>query len=139
MCSTAFQGLGRAQAKALGHAELPIAVIPHPFGIRTRDEVRTLAADCVDNIATLLCAPRGSGGKAAKQSDDNRAELIEAPDDLMEINQLFMRNCWSDGLPIIPPTEERVEAMLRGTQRAHRAAQLRQGPSHWGRFIPPNS
>ena len=119
MCSTAFQGLGRAQARALGHAELPIAVIPHPFGIRTRDEVRTLAADCVDNIAKLLCTPRGSGGKATKAPGNHRTEWVEAPDDLMEINQLFMRNRWSDGLPIIPPTEARVEAMLRGTQRAH--------------------
>ena len=25
---------------------------------------------------------------------------------------------WSDGLPVVPPTEERVEAMLEGTQRA---------------------
>jgi hypothetical protein len=36
----------------------------------------------------------------------------------MELNQLFLDNRWSDGLPIIPPTAERVEAMLRGTTRA---------------------
>jgi len=118
VCSTAFQGLGRAQAKALGHADLPIAVIPHPFGLRTRDEVRTLAAECVGNIAQLLCQPRAANNKTAHKPDAARAELIEAPDDLMELNQLFVNNRWSDGLPIIPPTAERVEAMLRGTTRA---------------------
>ncbi len=118
MCSTAFQGLGRAQAKALGYADLPIAVIPHPFGIRTRDEVRTLAAECVGNIATLLCQPRTSTAKSARTPQSARAELIEVPDDLMELNQLFVNNHWSDGLPIIPPTAERVEAMLHGTTLA---------------------
>jgi hypothetical protein len=111
-------GLGRAQAKALGYAELPIAVIPHPFGIRTRDEVRTLAAECVDNIAHLLCEPRAARAKATPKPDSDRAELLEAPDDLMELNQWFVNNRWSDGLPIIPPTAERVETMLRGTTLA---------------------
>jgi len=53
ICSTAFTTLGRAQAAALGHSGLPIAVIPHPFGLRTRDEVRQMADQCVDEIAKL--------------------------------------------------------------------------------------
>ena len=53
ICSTAFLTLGRAQARALGHAELPIAVIAHPFGARTRDEVRALADRCVDDVVRL--------------------------------------------------------------------------------------
>ena len=121
MCSTAFQGLGRAQAKALGYADLPIAVIAHPFGIRTRDEVRALAAECVGNIAALLCRPRTSAVKAPRKPDATRAELIEVPDDLMELNQLFINNRWGDGLPVIPPTAERVDAMLRGTPLAREA------------------
>ena len=44
---------GGAQARALGHAELPIAVIAHPFGVRTRDEVRVLADGCVDEVVKL--------------------------------------------------------------------------------------
>jgi len=54
ICSTAFVTLGRAQARALGRANLPIAVIPHPFGIRTRDEVRDIAAACVDEVVDLV-------------------------------------------------------------------------------------
>ncbi len=53
ICSTAFVKLGHAQAAALGHPGLPIAVIAHPFGLRTRDEVRQIAAQCVDEIAGL--------------------------------------------------------------------------------------
>jgi hypothetical protein len=54
VCSTAFLTLGRAQARALGDANLPIAVIPHPFGLRTRDEVKDIASKCVDDLAELL-------------------------------------------------------------------------------------
>jgi hypothetical protein len=31
------------------------------------------------------------------------------------MNLLFMRNLWSDGLPLLPATEESVQRMLRGT------------------------
>jgi len=31
------------------------------------------------------------------------------------MNEAFLGNDWGDGYPLIPPTEERVEAMLRGT------------------------
>ncbi len=36
----------------------------------------------------------------------------EVPDDLMAFNRLAMDNGWGDGLPLIPPTPERVEAFL---------------------------
>ncbi len=34
---------------------------------------------------------------------------------LTRMNNLFLRNLWSDGLPILPPTEERVNWLLTGT------------------------
>jgi hypothetical protein len=58
ICSTAFLTLGRAQARALGDANLPIAVIPHPFGLRTREEVREIASRCVDEIVELVTGRR---------------------------------------------------------------------------------
>jgi hypothetical protein len=58
VCSTAFLTLGRAQARALGDANLPIAVIPHPFGLRTREEVREIARQCVDEIVELVTGAR---------------------------------------------------------------------------------
>ena len=54
VCSTAFLTLGKAQARALGDSKLPIAVIPHPFGLRSRDEVREIASKCADDLAALV-------------------------------------------------------------------------------------
>jgi len=33
---------------------LPIAVIQHPFGIRSREEVRAMAEKCVTEVARLM-------------------------------------------------------------------------------------
>jgi hypothetical protein len=46
---------------------------------------------------------------------EGRTEKVTIRKDLFsEVNDLFYRRGWSDGLPIVPPTRERVEAMLRG-------------------------
>ena len=37
---------------------------------------------------------------------------FEADDDFEQINELYRGKGWSDGLPIVPPTAERVERML---------------------------
>jgi hypothetical protein len=52
------------------------------------------------------------------QPADERAALFEAPDDYDAINQLYRSHRWSDGLPIVPPTVERVAQMLTQTHRA---------------------
>jgi hypothetical protein len=56
VCSSAFTTLGRAQASALGNPTLPIAVIPHPFGNRTGQEVRQIAEQCLRDIVALTGA-----------------------------------------------------------------------------------
>ena len=37
---------------------------------------------------------------------------------LENLNEMFLENHWSDGLPIIPPTPDRVKWMLTGTDRS---------------------
>jgi hypothetical protein len=46
-----------------------------------------------------------------------RARLLDIEDDFTEINETFYERGWTDGLPIVPPTEAAVTAMLRATDR----------------------
>ena len=39
---------------------------------------------------------------------------IELPDSIEAVNDHFYKHGWTDGLPVIPPTAERVERMLSG-------------------------
>src|SRR5436309_14598789 len=40
------------------------------------------------------------------------AEVLELPDSLEAVEAHFRERGWADGLPIVPPTPERVEVML---------------------------
>jgi hypothetical protein len=44
-------------------------------------------------------------------------EVLDIPDDLLEAQAELMRLGFGDGLPLIPPTPDRVEWMLAGTTR----------------------
>src|SRR5205823_4374405 len=46
------------------------------------------------------------------------ARSLQVPDSFREINAAFYERGWTDGLPIVPPTEEAVAEMLRWTDRA---------------------
>jgi hypothetical protein len=57
----------------------------------------------MSNLADLLKAPSAS---------------FEAEEDFDAINALYLDRGWGDGLPIVPPTAERVERMLAWCDRA---------------------
>ena len=48
---------------------------------------------------------------------DFAAEKISLDDSLEAVNDWFYDRGWTDGLPIIPPTSERVEKILDWTDR----------------------
>jgi hypothetical protein len=119
ICSTSFVTLGRAQLQALGCGDAPIAVIPHPFGLRTRDEVRRIAEKCADDIARFAAAG-DPDIKAAGKSGPHvaaRAASLSVAFDLVAFNEECERQNWGDGLPLIAPTTKRVDELLRTTAR----------------------
>ena len=59
-----------------------------------------------------------------------RAERFRVADSLEAANDSFYEREWTDGLPIIPPTPERVEAMLRSLDRDPLAVVARI-PPYW--------
>ncbi len=59
------------------------------------------------------------------------SEVLELPDSPEAVYQAFCERKWCDGLPIIPPTPERVEAMLRSVA-GDPAESLGPLPPLWG-------
>jgi hypothetical protein len=41
--SKAFSGLAHLEADAMGYSDLPMLIIPHPFGSRTPEEIQSFA------------------------------------------------------------------------------------------------
>jgi hypothetical protein len=109
-----FMGLAAASSIGLGMPNLPVArVIGHP-GVQSkemlqRNVMETTLQQVIDN---LLKAP-----KAATSGQEPGARDVVAKGSFDEINDYFYRNELSDGLPIVPPTREKIEQFLRYTDR----------------------
>ena len=94
---------------ATGPEPPKIITVFNPSGVRESGQYvdeALLQAMQAQNITR----PRSAG-----QFPKTRTESVPVKSDgFDEINELFYRRGWTDGLPIIPPTPERVEHMLRG-------------------------
>jgi hypothetical protein len=94
-------------------------------------------AEALDRLLELACqrvgapavqvtaeAPRRKPGCAAKSTyDEDQLRLLDAPDSGDQIELMYELG-WTDGLPVIPPTRARVEAMLAGRDPKHRLGEL---------------
>src|SRR5258708_18393967 len=120
---TAFQGLAVSELAALGIAGLPLLVVQHPLGGERPESVARKAREAVEQLAGLIGgattgesgrvgAPRTSLGPPSEQADP--ADLATMDDDPQAVLAAFCERGWCDGLPVVPPTEGRVRAMLGG-------------------------
>ena len=107
-------GLAAASSIGLGMPNLPVArVVGHP-GVQSKEmlERNVLEATLEQVIDNLLKAPKAAG---ADQEPGARDVIVKGG--FQEINDYFYDNGLSDGLPIVPPTREKVEQFLRCTDR----------------------
>ncbi|MGA0114026.1 MAG: hypothetical protein ACO3IW_00610 [Burkholderiales bacterium] len=72
---------------------------------------------------------------ALAQLLDAPGAAVEAEDDFDAINALMREKGWSDGLPIVPPTEARVAAMLQYCDRPWNEPIAKIAP-RWGEATP---
>jgi hypothetical protein len=67
----------------------------------------------IDGLTNFKFKTREKGISKPKKIIVEGKDYEEA---FINMNNLFLRNMWSDGLPIIPPTQERVDWILKGTE-----------------------
>jgi hypothetical protein len=105
---------GRTFAKALGVPNLTIAEYPGVIMTHTADELRRNVREIlVPNIIDGLAKPVPV---AMKITEPEREDVVFRGT-LDEVQEHFDEQLWSDGLPVIPPTLDRVRAFLRFTER----------------------
>ncbi len=121
--------MGQIEARNLGMPSLPLVEIPHPMQDLSPGQVRDVAEKAVDTIIQVLCGNRDK--LSAEFSDmeirqttrfqykqvfetEEEREAIQLKESVETINSVFYRRGWTDGLPIMPPTEKAVEEMLKG-------------------------
>jgi hypothetical protein len=109
-----FIGQAATTATGLGLPSLPIAVVPGHVDVQTVEELRAnvLGVTVGGVVDGLTVMPKDA--VQIVEPDPGEVVFEGTPD---EINRFFYENGWSDGLPIVPPTEARVREFLRFTDR----------------------
>jgi hypothetical protein len=107
-----FIGQGRAVSGGFGIPNLPIARIVGHVDEQDRHQLRSnLVSVTVDEIVQgLTQAPAQSAS-----SEDFPTGTVIARGSFEEINRFFLDHQLSDGLPIVPPTEDKVNQFFKFT------------------------
>ncbi len=89
----------------------------------TKEEVKPVAVAAFDGIVGALTTPLTAEEAKPKAKQEETEASIKITADTYEaalerFNELFLDNHWGSGLPMIPPTPERVKWMLSGTSRS---------------------
>lgn len=102
-------------AVGLGMPNLPVAAIPGHPGVQSDEELARNIADVTfpQIVENLTRQPQ-----AAVLSTEPAQRSVVFAGSFDAVNTCFEENEWSDGLPVVPPTLDRVEAFLRFTDLA---------------------
>jgi len=108
--STAFASAARKQAAGRGMAELPLVRIPHPM----HTAQHSVVAERADAVIGALVERLTSEVKEAAEPE--ASERFDGSNDTDDQEMLFARG-WTDGLPVVFPTAEKVAAMVAASGR----------------------
>lgn len=113
--ASGFVKQAHATAKAMGAENLAVAEYPGVPMIDSHEELRRkVEQTLIENIVKGLTTSAAAGTKPVEPEPRD----IVFRGDLDEVQDFFYENMWSEGLPIIPPTIQRVEKFLRFTDRS---------------------
>ena len=110
---TGFKEVAQLAAKAAGVEGLRVAEYPGAVGVHL-SEIRKMNKEVhFDQIVAGLTQPLKDDGVAGPTVTGWNPQEVIFRGTLEEVNQFFFQKEWTDGLPIIPPTLDRVEKFLQ--------------------------
>ena len=107
-------------AQGQGLPALPVAVFPSEVMWRQVKDVGPSCEKVLDAIIDGLT--KWQPDKVQETQTKTRELVFEGAgyqDAVDKMESLFLARMWSDGLPLVPPTKERVQWMLTGTDLPH--------------------
>lgn len=98
--------------------DLRVAVYPGVISTHERTTVaKNIDEVLADQIVSQLTSQATGTESAPFEGEPGRRDIVTTGS-FDEINAYFMKQGWSDGLPIVPPTIDKIEAFLRHTDRS---------------------
>ena len=119
-----FARVARSVARVNGMPTMRQAFVPQPLVGRTAGELRSYiegpdpihGRPFAQEMLEALTRPLDAADAAGSSFDRSTPRLLE-PDTDDRLRRRFEDDRWTDFLPIVLPSEKRVEAMLAGTSR----------------------
>jgi hypothetical protein len=108
--STAFADAARKQATGRDMPNLQIVQIPHPMHTAPRNVVEARADDAINALVDRLTHEVDAG---LKFDTNNGIDALFGNDD----QEMFFARGWTDGLPVVSPTVDKVAAMVAASGR----------------------
>ena len=103
-----------ATSVGLGLSTMPVALVPsHPDALTLEELHRNTLEITTEKVIENLM--RSSAVESVAAEPGERDVVFSGS--FEEVNDFFCDNEWSDGLPVVPPTRERVEWFLKFTDR----------------------
>jgi len=115
LCNEGFLIDAKSAASSIGMPAVRILPETIPCECTLIEEIEAKVNAKLDDIFMALIEPLTEEERSPKPKVVERPSRIVFKGNLGEINQFFYKRGWTDGLPIIPPTEEAVADMLTGT------------------------
>lgn len=120
-----FEEDARFSAEVFGCPDIPFAVVPLPFTNGDPVRIAQMVDDALPRVIEgLTTAPTAERVRPALEHLTLCADetITYEGDDLLAcfdvMNAHFVANGWSDGMPLVPPTREKVDAMVAASERA---------------------
>ena len=105
--------------ETFGVPEACPVIVPECFSNKTTDEINQMVDDAMPSVVeglTVDRTPLDDLPRFDRMTLTSAPELVFDGGDLMEAFEAmqaeFIRNGWSDGLPLMPPTRSKVDAMV---------------------------
>jgi hypothetical protein len=100
--------------------ELPgLRIVPTPIPTDVRvDNATAIQAGVsavIDDLVSAMTRPLTEEEKSPTLKEAEKPARLTFKGNLKEVHRFFYKRGWTDGSPIIPPTEEEVSEMLTGT------------------------
>ncbi|HUP95844.1 MAG TPA: UGSC family (seleno)protein [Burkholderiales bacterium] len=98
----------------IGMPNLAVALVPGHVGTKTSGQLRNDILDVTldEVVSNLTMRPA-----AQSETEEPQPRAIVVKGGFKAVNRYFIEHEYSDGLPIVPPTREEIDAFLRHTDR----------------------
>jgi hypothetical protein len=115
LCNAGFENDARSAARSRGWPGLRIVPETVPSECDDKEQIEAGINAVMDDIVAALTRPLTAEEQSPKPQEIEQPQRMVFKGNIGEVNQFYYQRGWTDGLPIIPPTEEAVAEMLAGT------------------------